>query len=184
MRNGPYAMGLKLAAALAAGLIAACATNVPQEIREPPADNPNPDEVRKSPDDFLNRPVLWGGTIIKTENRPDSSRVTLLARNLSKSGRPQDGDDSPGRFIAIVPRFLDPQVYAKDRLLTVSGTVAGTEVETVGEFPYTYPIIKVAVHYLWPEEQDPFYYPPPYYGYPWRYDPWFYDPWWYGPYYR
>jgi outer membrane lipoprotein len=98
---------------------------------------------------------------------------------LSKNGRPQDTDDSPGRFIAVVPDFLDPKVYSDDRRLTVTGRLQGTETDKVGEFPYTYPIVQAEHYYLWPREiSSP--YPPSYYRYPWwYYDPWYYDPWYY-----
>ena len=159
-------------------LLGACASQVPQVIREAPADSPPLEQVRGHTGDYLGRQVRWGGTIIETGNREDATWLTILARPLSKSGEPGSGDDSAGRFIAIVPGFLDPKVYAPDRRVTVSGTVLRSEAGKVGEFPYTYPVVQAKDWYLWPVETVQ-----PYsYGYPGWYDPWYYRP-WYGPWY-
>jgi outer membrane lipoprotein len=158
---------------LIALLVGACASQVPQGIREAPADNPSLGQVRAQATGYLGRQVRWGGTIIATENREDATWLTVLGLPLYKGGAPQFTDDSAGRFIAIVPAFLDPQVYAPDRQVTVTGTLLRTEAGKVGEYPYTYPVIRADVWYLWPEQTElPYGYP-----YPGWYDPWYYDPW-------
>ncbi len=164
---------------LTTALLSACASNIPPEIREAPPDNPALDQVLADTAPFVSRQVRWGGVILETENRADTTWVTLLALPLSTSGRPDISDNSPGRFIAAVPVFLDPTVYSKDRRLTVTGTVSGSETRKVGEFPYSYPVVNVTHHYLWPVETKL----PPRYRNPWWYDPWWYDPWWYDPWY-
>jgi outer membrane lipoprotein len=164
---------------LTAALLGACASNIPLEIREAPADNPTLDEVLADTAGYVSRRVRWGGVILETDNRANTTWVTLLALPLSANGRPSVSDNSPGRFMAAVPAFLDPTVYSKDRHLTVSGTVSGSETHKVGEFPYNYPVVDVEHYYLWPVEPK---LPPPYRN-PWWYDPWWYDPWWYDPWY-
>jgi outer membrane lipoprotein len=163
------------AALLGSLLLVACASNVPLEIREAPADSPTLQEALADPDSQVSREVRWGGLILETENTETSTRVTVLALPLSSSGKPQVGDDSGGRFVAIVPGFLDPTVYSKDRRFTVSGTITGSETRKVGEFPYRYPVVEARQHYLWPVEPQL----PPRYRDPWWYDPWWYDPWYY-----
>lgn len=163
--------------ALAVSLIGGCAS-APPEIREAPPFNPEVAEVRQDPDRFQGQVARWGGLILETENRAEVTAITVLALPLSKGGKPEIGDTSPGRFIALVPRFLEPTLYKKDRKLTVKGAVTGTETRQVGEFPYTYPVIQVAHDYLWPVEPVLSEYD----RYPWWwYDPWYYP--WYNPYY-
>jgi outer membrane lipoprotein len=158
-------------------LLSACASQVPQSIREAPAGMPSLQQVRANASDYLGQQVRWGGIIIETVNREDATWLTLLGRPLYKGGKPKITDDSAGRFIAIVPEFLDPQVYATDRRVTVSGTLLRTETGQVGDYPYTYPVVQSDAWYLWPKETEP-----PYaYRYPGWYDPWYYDP-WYPPY--
>ena len=160
--------GINLLLAL---LLSACASQVPLLIREAPADSPSLEQVREHAADYLGRQVRWGGTIIETGNRENTTSLTVLGRPLYKAGEPEVTDDSAGRFIAIVPEFLEPQVYAPDRQVTVTGTLLRTEAGKVGEYSYTYPVIQAEVWYLWAvETEGP-------YGYgPWYYHPW-YEPW-------
>jgi outer membrane lipoprotein len=157
-------------------LLSACASNIPRMIREAPADNPPVETVRDHIDDYRGREVRWGGKLIETGNREKTTLLTVLSRPLYKDGEPRLDDDSGGRFIAIVPAFLDPKIYAADRLVTVTGTLLRAETHKVGEYPYRYPVVEAKAWYLWPRESvAPYGYP-----YPGWYDPW-YGP-WYGPY--
>lgn len=164
---------------LASLLLAGCSSHIPQNIRQAPPNDPSIGQVRDSALQNQIWQVRWGGEILETENRENETRFTVLARPLTGGGEPQDSDTSEGRFIAIVPVFLDPKVYKPGRELTVSGTLQRTEQHKVGEFPYDYPVIEADSYYLWPERISR-----PYYGYPWWYDPWYYDPWYYRPWYR
>lgn len=164
---------------LAALLLAGCSAQLPQNIRQAPPNDPSLAQVRDSPIENQIWQVRWGGEILETENREQETRFIVLAQPLSKHGEPQGSDSSDGRFIAIVPVFLDPKVYKADRLLTVSGTVQGFEERKVGEYAYRYPVVLADSYYLWPEvPETPYGYP-----YPGWYDPWYYDPWYYRPWY-
>jgi len=169
---------------LLALLLGACASQVPLNIREAPANNPSLGEVREHPADYLGRPVRWGGTLIETGNREDATRLVVLARPLSKAGQPEFTDNSAGRFIALVPEFLDPKVYAPERRVTVTGTLLRTEAGKVGDYPYTYPVVQAQAWYLWPREVErPYGYYDPWYDDPWFHDPWYYRPWYHDPWY-
>ena len=152
---------------LLALLVSACASQVPQAIREAPADSPSLEQVREQAADHMGRQVRWGGTIIETGNRENATWLTILGRPLYKDGEPESTDDSAGRFIAIVPEFLDPKVYAPDRRVTVTGKLSSTEVGKVGEHPYTYPVVQAEAWYLWTVVTER----------PYGYDPWYYQPW-------
>jgi outer membrane lipoprotein len=164
----------RCAVMLLALLLSACASQVPLNIRKAPADNPALEQVRENTTGYLGRQVRWGGTIIATSNREASTVLTMLGRPLYRGGEPKFTDDSTGRFIAIVPEFLDPQVYAPDRQVTVSGTLLHTEDGKVGEHPYNYPVVQADAWYLWPEiTYGPYGYPSPLWQDPWYYDPWY-----------
>jgi len=168
-----------LAGLLATLLLGACASQVPQNIREAPADNPPLAQVREQAADYQGRQVRWGGRIIETVNEENTTRLTLLERPTNKDGEPRYTDDSAGRFIAIVPEFLDPKVYAPDRRVSVTGTLTRTEAGKVGEYPYNYPVVEAEAWYLWPPEPAfPYDYDDPWYD-PWWYDRWYYQPWYY-----
>ena len=158
--------------------LAACATGVPAPIREAPPDQPQPDEVRAEVSRFEGSTVRWGGVIASVSNRAEDTLIEMVSRPLGSSGRPRETDFTDGRFLARVPGFLDPAVYAPGREMTVSGTVAGLESRPVGEYPYPYVRVDVALHHLWTVREpvrDP-------YRSPWWYDPWYpyhpaYGPW-------
>lgn len=169
----------RFAILLMALLLGACASPIPQAIRQVPADNPSLAAVRANAAGYLGQQVRWGGTIIETENREDATRLLVLERPLTRSGRPDHTDDSGGRFIAIVPDFLEPEVYAPDRRFTVTGTLLRTEAGKVGDYPYTYPVVQADAWYLWPANPEW----PPGYPAPWGYRLWYHDPWYYDPWY-
>jgi outer membrane lipoprotein len=161
---------------LSAMLVAGCASHIPNEIRQAPQNNPIVAEVRTGPDRFVGSEVRWGGVIASVENLQTQTRLEIVARDLTNSGRPQNNDYSPGRFLADVAGFLDPAVYAVDREITVFGVVFGSKDKPIGQYPYRYPVISVKQHLLWEPlpKRDVYRYPSYWYD-PW-YDSW-YDPW-------
>lgn len=114
--------------------------------------------------------IRWGGDIIETRPRQTDTCLEIVSRPLDDTARPEQTDKSPGRFIACVPGFLDPAVYAKDREVTVTGTLQAPEKGRIGEYPYTFARIAADYVQLWPKRQ-----PQSNTGYP--YDP-FFDPFW------
>jgi outer membrane lipoprotein len=157
-------------------LLSACSAHIPPEIREPPVGSPGIGEVRDKADAYMSQKVRWGGVILQTENRQDSSWVTIVSFPLDADGEPQVSDQSNGRFIARFDEFVEPMVFSAEREITVVGTLLATETQEVGEFAYEYPVVAVDHHYIWPVKEDPAYVDyPPY----WWYDPWY----WHYPYY-
>ncbi len=148
-----------------------CATQAPELIRETPEEVALPNEVRQDPDRFEGATVRWGGIITGVENLADYTLVHVLSRPLRHNGRPRDTDAGYGRFLARFPGFVEPEVFAPGRELTVRGAVRGVELIPVGNYDYPYVLVDVDVHYLWPGVEpvrDPYYYAPA-----WRYDPWY-----------
>ncbi|MDH3872341.1 MAG: Slp family lipoprotein, partial [Gammaproteobacteria bacterium] len=74
----PNRLAMTAAAPLIALLLSACASQIPQIIREAPADNPSLAQVREHAADYLGRQLRWGGTIIETGNRADATRLIVL----------------------------------------------------------------------------------------------------------
>lgn len=165
-----------LACCLAALLISGCAT-IPENIRTPVA-GPAVAEVRANPGPHIGQKVRWGGTISKVDNLKDQTVITVVARPITRSGEPLAGEPTTGRFLADVSRFLDPDVYRRGRRITVVGHIAGVRPSKIGEYVYTYPVVRATALYLWEEYARPEPYPYPYY--PWPY----YDPFWPYPYHH
>lgn len=154
-------------------LLGACASSVPVVIRNPPQVDVPLSMAVANYKRYEGTPVRWGGDIIAVDNEPKASYIEVLGRNLGSDGYPE-GDVSTGRFLVRVDRFADPEVYKKDRKLTVYGTLKGLEKHKIGERLIDYPIVSSQNLYLWPKYQDYPYYYPPFYSSPWYYG--------YGPY--
>ncbi len=131
--------------------------------------------------EFTGRAVIVGGFVAVTRNTEKGSELVVIQSPLDSRLEPKGKDRSLGRFLVVTERFLDPEVYAKDRRVTVSGSVSGIRHESVGGAPYAYPVILAEMIYLWPEADvsaSPYY---PYRPCPsWWYDPWY--PWYPYPY--
>lgn len=154
--------------------LSACATApIPTALQMPPGPLPTLHEVRNDPAAHLGQPVRWGGTIAQIENLPSETQLEMVARPLGNTTRPQETDLTEGRFVAILPGFLDPATYAPGRELTLVGHIEGTLTRSIGAHPYAFVLIRAQAHHLWPERQE---LPP----YPLHWNPWFYDP-WYAP---
>lgn len=121
----------------------------------------------------LGAEVRWGGVIL--DARPDARQTCfeVLSRSLDRSFRPEAEDLTQGRFIACRDGFLDPEVFAKGREITLTGSLVALDERQVGEFNYRYPVLSARFITMWPERPDVIIN---------NYnDPWLYGPYW-GPY--
>ncbi|MGH8685383.1 MAG: Slp family lipoprotein, partial [Nitrosospira sp.] len=67
--------------------------------------------------------VRWGGVIVDVENEENFTLLQVLSYPLNSYGRPQLNKQTEGRFVIKSTEFLDPAVYAKDKEITVAGTI-------------------------------------------------------------
>lgn len=148
--------------------IAACSSQIPPEIRQPLSHSLTINQIQAEPETYISKPVRWGGVILSTDNKKEGSWISIVAYPLSNNGKPLTLKNSTGRFIARFDSFIEPQVYSRDRVITILGKFVHNETIKVGEFIYNYPLIEVQKHFLWPVERfiDELY--PP-----WRYEPYY-----------
>ncbi len=119
--------------------------------------------------------VRLGGVIASIRNEQQQTRIEMVAMPLTADGRPILHVQSQGRFIAYIPGFLEPIEYAKGRLLTVVGQFSGDEKGKIGQYSYSFPVVKVSGQQLWQVQQqlqldDPFWNRQPCYSF--NCDPW------------
>lgn len=133
--------------------------------------------LRKDPDAFAGRTVIFGGDILKTENTEQQTSIEILQKPLDRYETPKLTDQTAGRFIAKCETYLDPAVYDKGRQITIAGKVLGRIEGEVGEAAYLYPAISCIELHLWPHASQDSAYP----AFPHRF--YFYDPFPFYPYY-
>lgn len=136
-----------LPAALLALLLAACA---PAPIYKNVAGvSAMPAQVAQTPERYAGSAVIWGGRIVQVKNLADHSEVELLAYPLDSSQRPKANDSGSGRFIAVMPGFVEPLDYPSGALMTISGKLDGSRAGKVGEADYVFPLVAVAQSHVW-----------------------------------
>lgn len=133
-------------------LLTGCASQVPINISQAPTPDVPLTTAATAVEGYKNQPVRWGGSILAVNNRASETEIEVLAKALDSAGKPVEGDQVQGRFLARVDGFLDPAVYARGRLLTLYGLLENGQTRNIGEKAYTYPLIKVQTQFLWPLE--------------------------------
>lgn len=172
---------LCLRLALLLPILAGCTVSpIPKPLRMAAEHQPTFADIAARPDAYRGRAVLLGGTIIQTTNLPRTTEIEVLQKPLDHyDDQPEISDRSSGRFLVRCPGFWDSAVYAKNRDITVAGTVEGKESRSLDQIQYSYPVINCQGIHLWPNQLPAYAYPPPYgYGPWWRGGPGYY-PYWY-----
>ena len=134
--------------------------------------------LQASPEDCAGRTVLLGGYLLETTNQDEATVLTVLQAPLDPWNEPGAKDSSQGRFLVRTGEFLDPEIFRKNRKLTVLGRMAGSEARPLGASVYTYPVLEAVDIHLWPRRAyvpvapyDPYWHP---YGHSWG---WYFHGW-------
>lgn len=113
-----------------------------------------PAAVSSTPESYAQVSVIWGGRIVALTNFADHTEVQLLAYPLDSSQRPQVKEGrAEGRFIAIVPGYLEPLNYPPGDLMTFSGHLKGVRSSKVGQADYVFPLVAADQYHLWTAEE-------------------------------
>lgn len=113
-----------------------------------------PASVIADPDRYFGKIVVWGGTILDTHNLKDMTQLEVLAFPLDSYYRPLQSHKPFGRFIIQHKGYLEPATFTQGRLLSVLGSVSGSQIGNVGESTYTYPVIKTEQLHLWSSSDE------------------------------
>lgn len=153
-------------------LITGCAPVISKQVREQVRTDITFKDALNDPESYKGQMIIASGIIIEAKNTKEGTLLQVLQRPAGLRGQPKDVDETGGRFLALVNRYLDVYVYAKGREVTIAGEVRGKRVLPLYETEYTYPLIHVKEIYLWPVIEKRYYTPEPY--------PYYYydDYWW------
>ena len=136
-----------------AAILSGCATAPAEPQIEETDTATKVSAVRQQPEQHQDSEVVWGGSVIGIDNRAEETWIEIIERPLHRSGIPVVRDKSAGRFLAVVPGFLDPLEYSNGRSITINGIVSGSETRKIAEADYNYPIVAVVDHQLWSEAE-------------------------------
>ena len=121
-------------------------------------------DLQRDPQAFEGQMVLLAGVIVKTTYQPDGK--TLIEAYQTQTNfekRPVHPDTSQGRFLGEYSGFLDSDIYAKGRQITLAGRFQGVKRMKLGEMDYPYPFVNIKEIHLWEKASPRTYYDP----YPW-----------------
>lgn len=151
-------------------ILTACAV-----VPEPPPDQALPEmsfaEIVAAAAHYRGKTLTLGGSVLEVVNLKAQTRIEALQVPLGVGQKPKNKDLSQGRLILLYNGFLDPEVYGKGRLITVSGTLLGSSASEGSQEPYPYLRVQVNDLHLWSVEKpkpppepywDPFWYPYPF----------------------
>jgi outer membrane lipoprotein len=129
------------------------------------------EEILKNPEAYKGEIVIWGGQIIETLNQRDNiTLIEVLQKPLNWMKEPKESEESWGRFLALVEKYLDPHIYRKGREITVAGKIIGVKKRIFGELEYSYPLLLIEEISLWRKYR--YHYPPPFNDYYFPEYPW------------
>ncbi len=130
-------------------LLGACAPVLSTRTREQVDRNITFTQLKSDPDSYRGRTVLLGGRIIQTVVESSESWVEVLEQPLGWGNRPEDTDETGGRFLIRFIEAPDPAKYAPGTEITVSGPVEGSKSLPLGQTRYLYPVIGHMESHLW-----------------------------------
>ena len=139
-------------------------------------------DLQRDPQAYEGQMVLLAGVIVKTTHESNGKTVIeAYQTQMDFEQRPENLDVSQGRFLAEYDGFLDGDIYAKGREITVAGRFKGVKVLKLGQMEYPYPYLQIKEIHLWEREVPRAYYDPyPWYpiGAPWGIWGTWYSPYW------
>lgn len=112
-----------------------------------------PGQVASSPDNFRGLQVVWGGRVVWVHNYAEHSELEILAYPLDGSQRPRLRKPALGRFIVLMPGFVEPLNYPEGALVTVLGTLDGARRGNVGAAAYTFAMVRGQSMHRWTAEE-------------------------------
>lgn len=132
------------------GGLTACGKGISKQVRSQVNYRGSFSQLVENPDRYRGEVAILGGKIIETRPMEKGTELVVLQLALDRSDRPQDNDQSMGRFLVQSDRFLDPAIYSPGTLITVVGPLKGSEQRYIGQMPYRYPVIGVKEIKKWP----------------------------------
>jgi outer membrane lipoprotein len=131
------------------GLNAGCAVMPGEITRNAVAQRPFGEMVQQS-ESYIGQTVIFGGYIVSVENQQDGTKIEMVQAPLGVGQQPKAKDLSAGRLIVEHGGFLDPEIYTKDRVITVGGIMSGSSKTEQSQRPYPYIRIEAQKLHLWP----------------------------------
>jgi outer membrane lipoprotein len=159
-----------------AGLLSGCGSVLSKEALRSVDYNVDYAQIKADPQAYVGTTIILGGMILDNRINNEGTTLEILKYTLDNQDRPENPDEAMGRFLAKSTRLLDPSIFKSGKLVTMTGTLIGTEVRPLQKASYRYPVFAIQELHLF---QNTYYYYPYYPYYPYYYDPFYWRyPYW------
>jgi outer membrane lipoprotein len=128
-----------------------CTSAISSAIRSQVAQDVTYTDIAQNPDAYIGKIIIAAGSIIDAKNLREGTRLEILQYPTTNTGRPVLDNPSGGRFLVLLPNYLETAIYRPGRRITVAGEVSGHRDLPLGETTYRYPVFVPHELYLWPE---------------------------------
>lgn len=136
--------------------LAGCASPLSRDTLDQATPGITLSDVLAAPDRHIGQVILISGNILNLQNRPDGTRLEILAYPTSERGFPNTSEPALGRVSLHYPGYLDRLIYQPGRQISAAGRVIGTVPATANTPPQ--PLLRPLELALLPE--SPTYYSP------------------------
>lgn len=134
---------------LAVFLVTGCIHPISGEVREKSSPKTCLCEISDNPEAHIGELVLLGGAIVAIEHNEDSSTLELLEWQLNLWGEPVAMNDKELRFLVKTEDLPDKELYEPGVLVTLAGTVTGSENRQLEAHDYRYPVLNLTEIHRW-----------------------------------
>lgn len=150
-----YLQRMKWATTSVIALLLSACSIVPDELKVAEQTNlVSYQQALDKPEAVVGQTARWGGAIADVRNSDSGTIIEVVNFDLIHYGRPQTSDESDGRFLAVIDKFVDPLVYKKGRFITFVGQIETPKEGKIDEYKYLFPTLAVSGMKLWKEQRD------------------------------
>jgi outer membrane lipoprotein len=136
--------------------LSSCAPVISSEVLQLADQQLTFQELTKYPEQYRGKIVVIGGRILSSSVEDGTTWIQVLQQPLGWQHKPTASDVSYGRFLVHFKEYRDPEIFRKDRLITVAGEIEGKKVRLIDTLTYTYPVVIPREFYIWkPEDAEP-----------------------------
>ncbi len=136
-------------------LLIGCTPAIPQEYLTRIDRSATYPVVKSNVKKYIGTTIAWGGYIHETRNTPEGTYIEIIESPLDFRDRPENLDQTTGRFLVLFPGYAEAVHYAPGKAITVVGEVRGVKELELGEILYAYPVILRRHDRLWKPRTRP-----------------------------
>ncbi|NLC69785.1 MAG: hypothetical protein GX751_00330, partial [Desulfuromonadaceae bacterium] len=112
-------------------IFAGCSHPISKAARQGVDPSVNLQIIKENPAIHVGKTLLLGGLIVGNRSEDEGSELEVYSYRLGLGGEPVAAREKEGRFLAKTNEFLDPVLFAQNRLITLTGTLEGEITRTL-----------------------------------------------------